>query len=240
MWIKACLNGPRPRASHPALPITPAELAREARAAVAAGAVALHFHPRAADGSETLDAGPVDEALLAVRAACPGIPIELSTAAWIVGDPDRRLARVRAWQVLPDSAAVNFGEAGAETLVKTLLEMGLEVEAGLFNAADAGRLVASGLARHCAHLQIEPILDATPAAALLTAQAIARVLDQSGAATPRLLHGKDASAWPLLRAALAQGYATRIGLEDTLLLPDGATAADNAALLRAAWEAASA
>lgn len=33
--IKACLNGARKRAEHPALPITPAELADSAREAVA-------------------------------------------------------------------------------------------------------------------------------------------------------------------------------------------------------------
>ena len=48
------------------------------------------------------------------------------------------------------------------------------------------------------------------------------------------MHGKDATAWPLLAYAVAQGYATRIGLEDTLLLPNGEVASDNAAFVHAA------
>jgi uncharacterized protein (DUF849 family) len=49
-----------------------------------------------------------------------------------------------------------------------------------------------------------------------------------------LLHGEGASTWPMLALALRRGLRTRIGLEDTLHLPDGAPAPDNAALVRAA------
>jgi uncharacterized protein (DUF849 family) len=51
-----------------------------------------------------------------------------------------------------------------------------------------------------------------------------------------LLHGLDESCWPLLEHAGARGVQTRIGLEDTLLLPDGAVADGNAALVAAAVE----
>lgn len=234
MWLKACLNGPRPVGSHPALPITPGELAAEGRRAVAAGAVALHIHPRSPDGRESLDPAVMAAALAAVRAACPGIPLEVSTAAWIEGNPSLRLDLIRRWSVLPDSAGVNFGEPGAEELARTLLAKGIGIEAGLFSAQDASRLVSSGLAAHCLHVQIEPIFASTAADALDTAQAIERVLDEAGVITPRLLHGKDASAWPMLRYAIAQGYATRIGFEDTLLLPDGSPAQDNAAQVESA------
>jgi uncharacterized protein (DUF849 family) len=53
-------------------------------------------------------------------------------------------------------------------------------------------------------------------------------------AAPVLLHGLDESCWPLLEHAGVRGVQTRIGLEDTLRLPDGSTAADNAALVSAA------
>ena len=56
MLIKACLNGSRALGEHPALPLTPAQLAAAARDAVAAGAGALHIHPRRADGSQSFDA----------------------------------------------------------------------------------------------------------------------------------------------------------------------------------------
>jgi len=53
---------------------------------------------------------------------------------------------------------------------------------------------------------------------------------------PVLLHGEGTSAWPALLLAGRLGLSTRIGLEDVLVLPDGAPAEDNAALVRAAHE----
>jgi uncharacterized protein (DUF849 family) len=49
-----------------------------------------------------------------------------------------------------------------------------------------------------------------------------------------LLHRGGRTAWPLFRHAAHRGPATRIGLEDDLVLPDGSLAPDNAALVRAA------
>jgi uncharacterized protein (DUF849 family) len=56
MLIKACLNGGTTRQQHPAVPLTPDELAVDARDAVRAGAGAIHVHPRDASGDETLEA----------------------------------------------------------------------------------------------------------------------------------------------------------------------------------------
>jgi uncharacterized protein (DUF849 family) len=60
---------------------------------------------------------------------------------------------------------------------------------------------------------------------------VARV---AGAAREVLLHGEGASCWPLVDLAARRGLATRVGLEDTLVLPDGSPAPGNAALVRAA------
>jgi uncharacterized protein (DUF849 family) len=51
---------------------------------------------------------------------------------------------------------------------------------------------------------------------------------------PGVLHGTDATAWPMIDLASARGYGTRVGLEDTLVLPDGTTAGGNAELVGAA------
>jgi uncharacterized protein (DUF849 family) len=42
------------------------------------------------------------------------------------------------------------------------------------------------------------------------------------------------TVWPVIDHAAARGHDTRVGLEDTLRRPDGATAHDNADLIRAA------
>src|SRR3979411_1483796 len=97
--LHAALNGDR---VHPATPRSPEELAAEARAAVDAGAVCLHLHPYDGDGRQTLEAEPCGAARAAVRAACPGVPISLSTSAAIEADPERRSTLVAAWTDLPD------------------------------------------------------------------------------------------------------------------------------------------
>jgi len=50
----------------------------------------------------------------------------------------------------------------------------------------------------------------------------------------RLLHGFNATAWPLLIEAQGRGYDTRIGFEDTLMLSDGRRANTNGELINAA------
>ena len=57
-----------------------------------------------------------------------------------------------------------------------------------------------------------------------------------GSPAPVLLHGLDESCWPMVEHARTRGVQTRIGMEDTLLLPDGTVAPDNAALVAAAVE----
>ena len=66
--LQAALNGDR---DHPATPRTPAQLAAEARGAVAAGARSLHLHPYDDSGRQTLAAAPCAAALRAVRGAAP-------------------------------------------------------------------------------------------------------------------------------------------------------------------------
>ena len=87
MAIKACLNGGRARDEHPAVPISPEELAGDARAVREAGAFAVHVHPRDARGAETLAAAHCEAAIAAIRAATPGLPVGLSTSEAI--DPSQ-------------------------------------------------------------------------------------------------------------------------------------------------------
>jgi uncharacterized protein (DUF849 family) len=65
--IKVCLNGGRHRHEHPAVPLTPGESAVFAAAAVAAGAEAVHLHPRDTAGNESLSPGAVGPTVRAVR-----------------------------------------------------------------------------------------------------------------------------------------------------------------------------
>ena len=231
--VQACLNGSREPGSHPALPLSAADLAAAASAAAGAGAFAVHVHPRRADGAETLDPVPCAEAIAAIRLARPGLPVGLSTAAWIEPDPDRRLGLILGWDPRPDFVSVNLHEPGAVELVRTLPASGIGVEAGVWTVTSARRLVEDGLDRYCLRVLVEP-REAEPAAALTTVAAIDAVLDEVEVPLQRVYHGHDWTAWPVIEAMLARGDDVRVGLEDVLTLPDERPARSNAELVAAA------
>jgi len=232
--IQACLNGARKPGEHPALPLSAADLARDAAACVAAGASSLHVHPRDGDGAESLEPAVVEAAISAIRTAARGTELTLSTGLWMVdGDPEARAALVRSWTVLPDACSVNVGERGWRELVKLLADRGVGVEAGLWSHDEAVAFAASGLEDRCKRALVEPH-DSEPGAAIVTAAAIDGVLAEVGVPLPRLHHGYDMTTWAVLDAAVPAGRDIRIGFEDTLTLPGGARAADNAALVACA------
>lgn len=213
--------------------MTPQELAQDARAVVAAGAAALHVHPRAADGTETLDAAACGAAITAIRAACPGIPVGLSTGAWIAPEPRARPGLIASWTVLPDFASVNFSETGAADVCAALMRRGIGIEAGLWSVDDVRVFVDSGLAAWCLRVLVET-LPPEPTDAVAAAAAIDAALDDAEIWLPRLHHGDGLATWAVLDAALGLVRDIRIGLEDTLVLPDGGRARDNADLVEAA------
>ncbi len=244
--IKVCLNGGRRRVEHPAVPITTTELAEAAAAAVAAGAEAVHLHPRGGDGNESLRSGDVAAAVAAVRQACPGVEIGVSTGLWICnGDVQSREAMVTRWALIPsferpDFASANVSEPGFAELVGLLREAGIAVEAGVWSTADARKLAATESAAGWARILTE-IINVPADGAVEAADEILQNLDELGVEGPRLLHGEEAACWPLVAHAGRLGVPTRIGLEDTIVGPGGEPVPDNADLVRlarAVWTAA--
>jgi uncharacterized protein (DUF849 family) len=234
MLLQACLNGSRTGEEHPAIPRTPAELAAEGRAAVAAGAHLLHLHPYNDDRIETFASGPCAATLRAVRMACPGIPISLSTSEAIEPHP-QRLETIARWTELPELVTANQGEAGIVELCEFLIARGVGIEAGLLHLDDARRFVSSGLPERCVRVLIEP-LDAEPAAAVAHAEAMERVLAEADVSLEQVHHGDGIATWHVMARALKRGHGTRAGLEDTTRLPDGRLAPDNASLVKVAAE----
>ena len=232
MFVKACINGARRVEDHPGVPRFPDELATAAAEVVAAGAAAIHMHPRGDDGAETLDGSAIGAAVAAVRAAVD-VPVGVSTGAWFLPDPADRLRAVAGWDVLPDFASVNIHEAGALDLAEALLARGVGVEAGLWHGDAARLLVGSGLADRCTRLLLEPLMPELADALAATAD-MERELDGAAPTVPRLLHGFGATSWAVLDVAVERGYQVRIGLEDTVVGRDGTPVSGNADLVRAA------
>jgi uncharacterized protein (DUF849 family) len=231
MIVQACLNGARRSDFHTRLPLTAEAMAQDAAACVSVGAAELHIHARGADGRESLSA--VDAAILAVRRACPGTLVGVSTGAWIEKDVERTRTCIATWRELPDYASVNLSEADAPAVIELLQRRGVGVEAGLASVADAERFLALPDHGRTFRILIE-IGEQDLGAARRVADDIAALLGRAGLRRPILLHGFDTTVWPFVALARERRWSTRVGLEDGKHLPDGATAADNVALVAAA------
>jgi uncharacterized protein (DUF849 family) len=245
MLLQACLNGGRAEAP---VPKAPGELAEATVACVAAGARSIHCHPRDGDGLQTLAPADVAAAVHAIRAVAPRTELSLSTGLWITGgDADARARAVAGWTERPDLASLNLSEEGWPELAGLLAERGIGIEAGVWTVADAEALAGSDLVerwgrgarghgrRHppVRRILVEPGAERGEDAVALAAE-IDAALDAAAIPTPRLHHGFGPATWAVLDAAVPRGRDIRIGFEDTLTLPDGTPAADNAALVAAA------
>lgn len=233
--LKVCVNGARGR--HDRVPVTPEEVATSAAAAVAAGADAVHVHPRDERGAQTLDAGHLVRTVAAIRAAAPGVAVGVSTHAGIVPDPEQRLALVASWPGPhdggPDFASVNWHETGATELARRLRTHLIGVEAGLWTPAAAAAFVATRWPWQVVRVLVETIPGHSPGAE--GPWSAGRILAALGSQpAPLLVHGEDRWAWPVLRWAQRRDHSTRIGLEDTLHDELGRRVETNAELVRAA------
>lgn len=231
MLLQATLNGPLTKADHPAVPITAAELRADATACERAGAHAFHVHPRDADGRERLAPAVVDRVVAEIRNGTRW-PVGVTTAAELELETRRRIACVRRWHE-PDCVAIDVADEGWCDVARAAMGAGIGIEAALWSVEDAEALVASGLATRLERVLLEPA-GGNADERLAVAAAIHELLDRADVAVPRLQHGGGSATWPLLEDAVRRRIDTRIGFEDTLLLPDGSTAPDNAALVAAA------
>ncbi len=236
--LQAVLNGSRPEDAHPALPIVPRHLARDARAVAEQGVSSVHIHPRDPEGMETLDPAYVGDAVAAIRQEVPGMEIGVPTGRWIQPDPDKRVEAVLAWGHLgigkPDVCSVNVHERGWERVCSAAESVGIGVELGVWTSGDAVTLRRSLPPRGTTRVLAESTVS-DPSTAVAEGVRIMRALG-SDLGVPVLLHGEEGGAWPVLEYAMGLNIDTRIGFEDVLVLPDGWLATGNDNLVSKALE----
>jgi uncharacterized protein (DUF849 family) len=243
VMVMVAPNGARRgKVDHPAIPLTPAELALDVAASAAAGAAAVHLHVRDAAGGHSLDPGLYREAVAAVRAACPDIVIQITTEAVGRYAPAEQMATVRALrpgavslalrELIPDTAA----EAPAGDFLAWMQEAGVAPQVILYAPDEVTRcreLIARGvipfaapfllfvLGRYAADQQsapedLDPFVDA---------------LGDFPAPWAVCAFGRREAACAVAAARL--GGHVRVGFENNLHLPDGTLAPGNAAIVAA-------
>jgi uncharacterized protein (DUF849 family) len=239
-------------------PVTPEEMAREARRAFEEGASVVHVHFRRLEpGKGHLPSWQPEIAasvVEAIRDACKGVIVNQTTG--VVGsDIAGPLACLRA--VKPEIAALNAGSLnylktradGSWAWPPMLFDNPVEKIAGFlsvmresaiepeFECFDVGIVrTAAAIARNCGHDRapkynfVMGVESGMPAEADLLP--ILLKLIAAGARWSVTAIGRK-EIWPLHRRAAELGGDLRTGLEDTIYLPNGARAASNGDLIKA-------
>ncbi len=102
-------GGRRTKADHPALPLTPDEVARTASECLDAGACMIHVHVRDRGGGHLLDADAYTEMTRAVRQAVgERLVVQITSEALGIYKPDEQMAVVRA--VRPEAVSLALRE----------------------------------------------------------------------------------------------------------------------------------
>ncbi|AWN22684.1 class III aminotransferase [Deinococcus irradiatisoli] len=241
--LAAAPNGGRHTAQdHPALPLTPASLARTAAECLDAGANLLHVHVRDAQGRHTLDAATYREAFAAIRSEVgERLVLQATTEALGRYSAAEQLAAVRGLRPEAVSLAVAelFGRDVPDADVAAFLrELQLDqvlVQYIVYSAAEEQRLVALAqrglipgpfwtlyvLGRYG---QARP---STPADLLPFAP-----FSAGRAAAPWAACAFGQGELRCLVAAAAFGGHVQIGFENNLLTPEGEPATSNAEQVR--------
>lgn len=234
----------RSKNDHPAIPVTIAETVETAIACRDAGAGAMHFHVRDSEQRHVLDTGLYREALAELEGVVPDMHLQVTTEAVKHYRPEQM--RRMASELLPPGISIALTEmmpdrrVSAEDvrLYRLLHEAGTRVQHILFypeeaqllaQLLEAAELPTDGLwclfsighyTGRVSHPDlISPFVSSALSHGLSVDWAICAFAEQEN---------------QCLAAAVSQGGKIRVGFENSLHMPDGSIAPDNAARVAAA------
>jgi len=227
------------RAQCPALPITPAEIAAEAKRAYDAGASILHLHVRRDDGTPTQDKAVFADAIARIGAACPML-IETTTGGAVGMSDDERLQPVELSPKLAslDCGSVNFGDDILPNSLPQMRAYARRMKAAgtkptlecfdLGHVHNARMLISEGLLEPPYHFSFVLGVPGAVPADMRTLLAMIDALP-SGAIWSGIGIGRG-SAFMNPATALLVGN-PRVGFEDNIYLRKGVKADSNAQLV---------
>lgn len=262
--IAAALTGSMasPQKVNPAVPITPAQIAREALAAHAAGAAIVHIHVRdPKTGLPSMEIGLYEEVVGLIREAGTNVLINLTTgpgARYRPNDNNPMMASAdstmassekRVEHILKlkpdlcslDVATMNFPQYAFVNLPRQLEEMALMIQdAGVKPELEVFDLGHAWLARNMVE---RGIIKGTPLFQLCMGVPWAapgtpeNMIAMRNTLPPGALwagFGISANEFPMVAQAAILGGHVRVGLEDNLYIGKGQLATGNAQLVERA------
>ena len=241
---------------HP-VPVTPAQMAAEALSAFNAGASIMHVHLRMQDEGfghmPSWDPEVAASVCDAIRAACPGVIINLTTG--VIGkDISGPAACIR--RVKPEIAACNAGTLNylkikddgqwawppmvfdnpvpkVQAFLDVMAEVGTKPEFECFDVGivrSVGMFQKAGMVKEAEYNLVMGVASGMPADADLLPLLLRYMTP--GATWQTTLIGR-AEIWPVHQRTAELGGMLRTGLEDTFYLPGGERARGNGELIEA-------
>lgn len=237
-------GGRKVKADHPAVPLTPAELAVVGARCLDAGAAMIHAHVRTADGSHLLDADAYRDAIAAIRSTVGDrLVIQITSEALGKYKPAQQRAVVR--DVRPEAASLALRElvpdASEEAAFADLLgwmkRERVTPQIILYDVADAMRL-DDLRKRGLIPFERLPVLFVLGRYTAGQTSSPADLLPFLDAAAPKFAHWSlcafGAQEVPCVTTGALLGGHIRVGFENNELLPDGTRAKGNHDLVAAA------
>jgi 3-keto-5-aminohexanoate cleavage enzyme len=246
IFTAALVGAELTRKDTPYLPLTPEEIAEEARLCVEAGASILHIHARDAEGRPTNDTTRFREVLSQIRVACPSLPILQVSTGGAVGDSFE--SRAQPLEAGPEMASlnagsVNFGESVfanplpfIEFIVARMgwLKVKPEIEIyDLSHVETANRLVEKGDIAEPAHFQF--VLGVRGGLAA-TEENLRLLVSRIPSGSTWTVAGIGRFQLAMGAMALQMGGHVRVGLEDNIYKEKGVLARGSHELIEKAVE----
>lgn len=242
LLITVAPNGAYKQAGdHPALPLTSDSLAQTARQCLDAGAAMLHMHIRDANGRHSLDVEGYREALRVVRAAVGDeMVLQITSESGRIYSAGQQIAMVQALR--PEAVSVGLreldqpaiGEAGLSQFFGWLARERVMTQVILYDVADLKRwqsLRASGVIPEAPWFLLFVLGRYTVGQTSSPLDLVPFVHAHTGT-EPWAMCAFGATEHACAAAAAALGGHARVGFENNLLLKNGQTAPDNAALVQ--------
>lgn len=228
------------RENTPYLPLTPEEIAAEARASYEAGAAMVHVHARDQNGAPSQNVEDFRKILEAIRAQAPELIIQVSTggAVWMSAEE-----RLQPLVLQPDMASLNTGTLnfGEEVFsnpmpmvrqfARAMRERGIRPELEVYDTGmipAALRLLKEGLLSEPLHFNL---VLGVPGGAAGTIKNLLHMVESLPPNCTWTASGIGAAQLPLTTAAILLGGHVRVGLEDNIYYRRGELTPGNAPLV---------
>jgi uncharacterized protein (DUF849 family) len=247
---------------NPAVPVTPADIAREALEAAGAGAAVVHVHVRDPEtGKASMDTALYREVVDRIRQSGANVLINLTTGpgarisvgaddpldlgpATTLTRPENRVAHVR--ELRPDICSLDIGSFnfGPNIFVNTpphvtrmadlIRESGVKPELEVFDLGGIRQARDMIEKGHVEPPYLFQICLGIPWAADANAEIMTTMRNQLPEGSIWAAFGISRHNFPMLAEAVVLGGHVRVGLEDNLYLARGELAPGNAALVERA------